>query len=921
MSSPKSTWSDRRGLFQNGKEVHEPALRRASQEDSRVVDAVRRTSMAGSNKFEKPVLDNPSPVQDTARRRRSSAASQGLFANLSHHKRGSEDYAERRASHHDQASAGGAVSSWWNSTFRGSNDLFGQCSRPLDFWKVKYRDKVLNHHVHEAEGCAFHHFIELELALQCLGDPATRGDREHPYQQIPPVSAYRKGMDGASSSTEETGETAVNDAQSKSISVALRAHAAIPCNAQNNEHGSWSRNSSMPLVTPHTAIESTAENTSERKIDLISDRLASIEHLIRNGSTFMRPSPASDAVANAPEAINQENQDEQSPVVPSIGYTGPNAETLAAKNVLEQTMENNPVVQQDQQLRTALASLHNIVGRLDVEGEALTDHYDPSDLKNVALPLRKQISQELYERPESNSQIRRLLVYAGLFAACTELSAVSSGDDPAHYYDLMTIFQQRVMGAVRSLPLLIPPTKEAADALFGRSGVCQTLGYNRLPPASLESAEERQQKLALFWMVYVMDRSNSLRLGRAPAIHDSYISSPKPSPSKQFTNSFIHLIRFWIDVASVQGRICEQLYSPVALAQVSSERQNVSESLAMELQQIYKTRLAVSVRNAPETLELILSQAEEEILPLLEKSMGDLAHLIAGGDNIVFYSVFSLPLVGDAWSAIRSPHELQSLTYRRVVLNTPLTPFTVLFCHIIANHHEVQDDLDLIRDYVVSLRPACQLSDGIEKFYRMCSVFWKVAEAYVSAKLSEEASRLKNVSPTTQNLESVMGEFDGYLSSLGFAPVPPELEVESATSGAAASDMSSYLYDWYSGNASLYGLLEQNFEGIDLPLVDSPSQRPGFYTMASTADLSSYTILQADGLYPDDAIEQQTFAPAQGQKYSLTYLQSDLWPSNAITPKPWSSIPEDVRLKVNGIMLLKLAFTSDDLELFPALRV
>nr|POE53626.1 hypothetical protein CFP56_28848 [Quercus suber]POE81225.1 hypothetical protein CFP56_77447 [Quercus suber] len=119
MSSPSSTWSDRRGLFQRGKEVHEPAPRRASQEGSSVVDTVRRTSMAGIDKLERTVAGNPSPVPATSQRRRSSVGSQGLFANLSHHKRGSEDYAERRLSHHDQASAGGAVSGWWNSTFRG----------------------------------------------------------------------------------------------------------------------------------------------------------------------------------------------------------------------------------------------------------------------------------------------------------------------------------------------------------------------------------------------------------------------------------------------------------------------------------------------------------------------------------------------------------------------------------------------------------------------------------------------------------------------------------------------------------------------------------------------------------------------------------------------------------------------------------
>lgn len=50
----------------------------------------------------------------------SSAASNGLFGNLSSHKRGSEDYGERRASYTEMAgNSPGMVSGWFNRTFKG----------------------------------------------------------------------------------------------------------------------------------------------------------------------------------------------------------------------------------------------------------------------------------------------------------------------------------------------------------------------------------------------------------------------------------------------------------------------------------------------------------------------------------------------------------------------------------------------------------------------------------------------------------------------------------------------------------------------------------------------------------------------------------------------------------------------------------
>ncbi|KAK4504011.1 hypothetical protein PRZ48_004926 [Zasmidium cellare] len=125
MTSP-SDWSDRRGLFQKGKEVHEPGRRLSGS--GGVMDAVRRASTSSTSEkgsfVSNPLSNDPaSPPSPTSQRRRSSAASSGLFGNLQQHKRGSEGYDERRASHTDQLTTGGAVSGWFNKTFRGVNPV------------------------------------------------------------------------------------------------------------------------------------------------------------------------------------------------------------------------------------------------------------------------------------------------------------------------------------------------------------------------------------------------------------------------------------------------------------------------------------------------------------------------------------------------------------------------------------------------------------------------------------------------------------------------------------------------------------------------------------------------------------------------------------------------------------------------------
>lgn len=66
-----STWSDRRGLFQKGKEVHEPG-RRMSGSGGGVIDAVRRASTSSnSDKGFSPLGNDPaSPSSPTSQRRR-----------------------------------------------------------------------------------------------------------------------------------------------------------------------------------------------------------------------------------------------------------------------------------------------------------------------------------------------------------------------------------------------------------------------------------------------------------------------------------------------------------------------------------------------------------------------------------------------------------------------------------------------------------------------------------------------------------------------------------------------------------------------------------------------------------------------------------------------------------------------------------
>ena len=55
--------------------------------------------------------------------------------------------------------------------------------------------------------------------------------------------------------------------------------------------------------------------------------------------------------------------------------------------------------------------------------------------------------------------------------------------------------------------------------------LCQSLGWHRLTPERCGGDEKYHRKAVLFWSVYFIDKSLSLRLGRASAMQDYDIST------------------------------------------------------------------------------------------------------------------------------------------------------------------------------------------------------------------------------------------------------------------------------------------------------------------------------------------------------------------------------------------------------------
>ena len=147
----------------------------------------------------------------------------------------------------------------------------------------------------------------------------------------------------------------------------------------------------------------------------------------------------------------------------------------------------------------------------------------------------------------------------------------------------------------------------------------------------------------------------------------------------------------------------------------------------------------------------------------------------------------------------------------RTLLNAPITPFTVVFCHIIAHPFTTTADLSLLADFVATLTELRRFSDGMVKLSRLCDIFCKVATLYVRAKDKEASQRVDAGDPSLDWIgQSAVHDIDQYLSTIGFVPPPTSADSIRDGFGSNAEVDNSFLIDWYDGNSSLMGFLEQD---------------------------------------------------------------------------------------------------------------
>ncbi|KAF4973961.1 hypothetical protein FZEAL_9089 [Fusarium zealandicum] len=393
---------------------------------------------------------------------------------------------------------------------------------------------------------------------------------------------------------------------------------------------------------------------------------------------------------------------------------------------------------------------------------------------------------------EDFSEADFILVNAGLLYLFYEHAKLSEDtQEKADSERYLEILRQNLETALANLPFQLPASSNMISALLlgafhaieiskpslswtlicKASELCQTLGYHRLSTMKNDKPRDAQRKQFLFWSVYFIDKSLSLRLGRASTIQDWDLTVPLPSINPDEGTPLSAFLSVWVTTARCQGRIYELLYSPDSMTQPDEVRLFRVQSLINDLQGIARRHKELSTRHGEEAKKELgeyfmdFVVVSDDVLRLSLLTLIYRASPLPANSRATFVpecvkaARATLQRHQDCMDLLGKDNSFYFPSYVHwTLLFAPFIPFIVVFCQVI----ETQDQTDLARlhGFCTSMESSIPLSDAAAKMHRLFQVLYTVALRYIE---------FKTTSPPADQTQA-SAELNTYLAALGFPP-------------------------------------------------------------------------------------------------------------------------------------------------------
>ncbi|CAZ81579.1 unnamed protein product [Tuber melanosporum] len=283
--------------------------------------------------------------------------------------------------------------------------------------------------------------------------------------------------------------------------------------------------------------------------------------------------------------------------------------------------------------------------------------------------------------------------------------------------------------------------------MSGAARLATAIGLHRRPPSPCPFSKlELEERKAIFWNVYILDKCLSLTFGRSTCLPDFDCDTEMPEGDGKavYFLNFIALIK----LAKIQSNIYMRLYSAAATRQETAEKEKAILELDSELRDWWTQSRAVFDtagnpdaavnQGAPAAPLAVFSKLELKFSYLCSLT---LVHRMARPDMAIWAESDNLCLES-ARDSIRIINEVVECNLD--VANSgiiiwlfqyyPFTSFFILFSAVIRNPTAVTSktvDFQLMRNLVSYLSRMQEKSEGAAKLLQIASAFTHVAGTFL----------------------------------------------------------------------------------------------------------------------------------------------------------------------------------------------
>ncbi|CAG9989104.1 unnamed protein product [Clonostachys byssicola] len=279
-----------------------------------------------------------------------------------------------------------------------------------------------------------------------------------------------------------------------------------------------------------------------------------------------------------------------------------------------------------------------------------------------------------------------------------------------------------------------------------------TLGYHRDKPQRSEKKEDRRRRIGLFRVLYISDRMLSLRLNRSSLLRDDEITLSLADYEDSNLGRIFPIGPKWMKIATLYGRIYDDIYSAVALRRPQHIQEITARELALENQALYESRDLIEERQMT-----FLREAGQEAVYEVVKHAEKVSHLAV--QTLIYRSIQPSVYTGSAFcdECLSTANEcleehkkclslLQNVSPSTMelyihwaLLSAPLMPFIVLFCRTFETREP--DHLESLLAIVEPLENLpTDLPDAYRKQRQLFRLMYNVASKYVNGSMARSSS-------------------------------------------------------------------------------------------------------------------------------------------------------------------------------------